>query len=127
MNESLILQSALIGNILAVIGSLVVATKYYFASRELHQALHKQSEQDGLRYAQSFQTQLWQERKDTLERELAAYKKSHEQTYTQLVQLQERFSGLEQAYHEAREEVNASVNLVNQAQTEENKKRKGKK
>ena len=127
MNESLVLQSALIGNILAVIGSLVVATKYYFASRELHQALRKQSEQDGLRYAQSFQTQLWQERKDTLERELEAYKKAHEQTYTQLVQLQERFSGLEQAYHEAREEVNASVNLVNQAQTEEGKKRKGKK
>lgn len=124
MTESFILQTALVGNVLAVIGSLVVATKYYFASKDLIEALRLQSEQDGLRYAQSFQTQLWQQRKDELEREVVAYKKAHEQTYTQLVQLQERFSGLEQAYHEAREEVNASVNLVNQAQTEESKKGK---
>jgi predicted nucleic acid-binding Zn-ribbon protein len=124
MTESFILQVALIGNVLAVLGSLVVATKYYFASKELHQALHKQSEQDGLRYAQSFQTQLWQERKDALERELTAFKRAHEAVSLELVQTQERFNGLEQAYHEAREELHASINLVNQVQSEENKRKK---
>lgn len=124
MTEAFILQISLVGNIIAVFASLAVATKYYFASRDLLEAFRHKSEQDGLRYAQSFQTQLWNERKDALERELTAFKRAHEAVSLELVQTQERFNGLEQAYHEAREELHASINLVNQAQSEENKRKK---
>jgi flagellar motility protein MotE (MotC chaperone) len=128
MNELFVYQIAVICNAVVVVASTLVAFKYYLATRELHQALHKQSEQDGQRYAQSFQAQLWQEKRLELEKELTAYKKAHEKACRDLIDLQERFNGLEQAYHESRKELSANGILISQAQAEENKaKRKGKK
>lgn len=128
MNELFVYQIAVVCNAVVVVASTLVAFKYYIASRELHQALRKQSEQDGLRYAQSFQTQLWQEKRVELEKELNAYKKAHEKACRDLVELQERFNGLEQAYHESRRELSANGILLTQAQAEEDKKkRKGRK
>jgi hypothetical protein len=127
MNELFVYQIAVICNAVVVVASTLVAFKYYLATRELHQAIQKQSEADGLRYAQSFQTQLWQEKKTDLEKELSAYKRAHEKVSVELAQMQERFNGLEQAYHESRRELSANGILISQAQAEENKaKRKGK-
>ena len=124
MNELFVYQIAVIANAVVVLASTLVAFKYYIATRELHQAIQKQSETDGLRYAQSFQTQLWQERKTEMEKELTAYKKAHEKVCRDLVEMQERFNGLEQAYHEARYQLNPV--LIKEAEGEEKPKRKGK-
>lgn len=124
MNELFVYQIAVVCNAVVIVASTLVAFKYYIASRELHQALRKQSEQDGLRYAQSFQTQLWQEKKTEMEKELTAYKKAHEKACRDLAEMQERFNGLEQAYHEARQQLNPV--LLKEAQAEEKPKRKGK-
>jgi|LauGreDrversion4_2_1035121.scaffolds.fasta_scaffold429222_1 hypothetical protein len=124
MNELFVYQIAVVANAVVVLASTLVAFKYYIASRELHQAIQKQSETDGLRYAQSFQTQLWQERKTEMEKELTAYKKAHEKVCRDLAEMQERFNGLEQAYHEARYQLNPV--LLKEAQAEEKPKRKGK-
>ena len=124
MSETLILQIALVGNAIVVLGSIVVACKYYFATQELHQAIKYQDEQDGLKYGQSFQAQLWNERKIELEKSVEAYKVEHEKVTKELLELQERFKGLEQAYHEARYQLNPV--LVKEAEGEEKPKRKGK-
>jgi hypothetical protein len=121
------LELVLLANAFVIAGSLAVAFKYYFASRELHQAIQKQSEADGARYAQSFQAQLWQEKKTELEKELSAYRKAHERVSLELAEMSERFNGLEQAYHEAREQLSSSGVLMTQAEAEEGKvKRKRK-
>ena len=98
------LEFVLLANAFVIAGSIGVAFKYYFAARELHQAIHKQSEADGARYAQSFQAQLWQERKTELERELSAFQKAHEKTSLELAEMTDRFNGMEQAYHELKDE-----------------------
>ncbi len=127
MNELFIYQIAVVANAVVTLGSMAVAFKYYLATRELHLALQKQSETDGLRYAQTFQTQLWNERKTELEKELSAFKKAHERVSLELLQTQERFNGMEQAYHEAREELRASGVLMSQAPAEENKAKRKRK
>lgn len=124
MNETLILQIALVGNAVVVFGSIVVAFKYYLATQELHQAIKYQDEQDGLKYGQSFQAQLWNERKIELEKSVEAYKAEHEKVTNELLELRERFKGLEQAYHEARQQLNPV--LLKEAQEEEKPKRRGK-
>lgn len=98
------LEFVLLANAFVIAGSIGVAFKYYFATRELHQAIHKQSEADGARYAQSFQAQLWQEKRVELERELVAYKKAHERVSLELAEVSDRFNGMEQAYHELKDE-----------------------
>jgi hypothetical protein len=124
MNEPYIYQIALIGNAIVTLGSMAVAFKYYFAVRELHLVIGRQDEVDGLRYAQNFQTQLWNEKKESLEKELAAYKEAHKKVSLELIDLTERFNGLEKAYHEAREDLRASGVLMSQAQAEENKRKR---
>lgn len=124
MNDVVILQAVLVANVLMMVGSVVVALKYYYASVELHKARKCQQEADNGRFAQDFQAQLWQEKRSGLEKELVAYKNAHEKACRDLVALQERFNGLEQAYHEARQQLNPV--LLKEAQEEEKPKRRGK-
>jgi uncharacterized coiled-coil protein SlyX len=123
MNEN-ILPAILASNVVVMAASLGTAIKYYIACQELHQAVRSAAERDGSQYAQSFQSLLWQEKKLEMEKSLAAHKRAVENLTEQLAALNDRFAGLEQAYHEARHELNDT--LVAKAQAEENGKRKRK-
>jgi len=117
----------LISNAVVMTASVSVGIIYYRATEHLRDIVRKQSENDGQKYAQSFQSMLWQEKKTELEKELVAFKKAHERVSLELEQMTERFNGLEQAYHEAREQLSSSGVLMAQAEAEEGKvKRKRK-
>jgi ABC-type branched-subunit amino acid transport system ATPase component len=117
----------LISNAVVMTASLSVGIIYYRATEHLRDIVRKQAENDGQKYAQTFQSMLWQEKKTELEKELVAFKKAHEKVSLELVQMTERFNGLEQAYHEAREQLSSSGVLMAQADAEEGKvKRKRK-
>jgi chromosome segregation ATPase len=124
MNDT-VLHVALISNMLVMAASIGTALKYYLACQELHQAVKSAAERDGSQYAQSFQAQLWQEKKVEMEKNLVAHKRAVENMTGQLAVLQDRFNGLEQAYHEARQDLNTT--LLQQAQVEENKAKRKRK
>lgn len=111
----------LISNAVVMTASVSVGIIYYRATEHLRDIVRKQAENDGQKYAQSFQSMLWQEKKNELEKELAAFQKAHEKVSLELVQMTERFNGLEQAYHEAREQLSSSGVLMAEAEAEEGK------
>jgi uncharacterized coiled-coil protein SlyX len=124
MNET-VLHVALISNLLVTAGSIAVSLKYYLACQELHLAVKSAAERDGSQYAQSFQAQLWQEKKKEMETALVAHKRAVENMTAQLAILQDRFNGLEQAYHEARQDLNTT--LLQRAQAEDDKAKRKRK
>ena len=117
----------LISNAVVMTASLSVGILYYRATEHLRDLVRKHAENDGQKYAQTFQTMLWAEKKTELEKELVAFKQAYERVSMELVTLTERFNGLEQAYHEAREQLSSNGVLMAQAEAEEGKvKRKRK-
>jgi predicted nucleic acid-binding Zn-ribbon protein len=121
MNEKI----ALICNAIVMMASIAVGLKYYLACQELHAAVKSASERDGSQYANSFQALLWQEKKNELEKHLAAHKKAIENLTEQMVALKERYAGLEISYHEARHDLDASITSRVQAEAGKRKRKNG--
>jgi hypothetical protein len=117
----------LVSNAVVMTASLSVGIIYYRATEHLRDIVRKQAENDGQKYAQTFQSMLWAEKKNELEKELVAFQKAHEKVSLELVQMTERFNGLEQAYHEAREQLSSSGVLMAQAEAEEGKAKRKRK
>lgn len=103
MEQVTALQLVLAANVVVNVTAVATAIFYYRATRELQQAVRSAAERDGSQYAHSFQSMLWAEKKTEMERYNAGITKALERTTKQLAESQERFSGLEQAYHELKE------------------------
>lgn len=124
MNDT-VAHIALISNAVVMTASIALGLKYYLACQELHAAIRSAAERDGSQYANSFQSMLWQEKKVEMEKSLTAHKRAVQNLTEQLAILQDRFAGLEQAYHESRHELNDT--LVAKAQAEEDKAKRKRK
>lgn len=130
MNQELYATLTFVGLIfcgLIVAGCIYLTSNIRDVARLLDRSLRSFGEADGERYRSNFAHMLWQEKKTEMEKELTAYKRAHERASRELIELTERFNGVEQAYREAREELNASGILLGKAQAEENAKKKRKK
>lgn len=103
MEQVTALQLILAANVVVNVTAVATAIFYYRATKELQQAVRSAAERDGSQYANSFQSMLWAEKKVDLERLNAGLTKATERLTKQLAESQERFSGLEQAYHELKE------------------------
>jgi L-fucose isomerase-like protein len=100
MEQVTALQLVLAANVVVNVTAVATAIFYYRATRELQQAVRSAAERDGSQYANSFQSMLWAEKKIEMERLNAGLTKATERLTKQLVESQERFAGLEQAYAE---------------------------
>jgi hypothetical protein len=105
MEQVTALQLILAANVVVNVTAVATAIFYYRATKELQQAVRSAAERDGSQYAHSFQSMLWQEKKTEMEKYNAGLTKALERTTKQLAECQERFNGLEQAYHELKEKT----------------------
>lgn len=103
MEQVTALQLILAANVVVNVAAVATAIFYYRSTIELNQAVRSAAERDGSQYAHSFQSMLWQEKKSEMEQYNAGLKKAVERLTKQVEESQERFSGLEQAYHELKD------------------------
>jgi predicted RNase H-like nuclease (RuvC/YqgF family) len=105
MEQVTALQIVLAANVVVNVAAVVTAIVYYRSTVELKMAVRSAAERDGSQYAQSFQAQLWKEKKLELEQTLAAYKRAVEDLTEKSAKLQDKLSGLEQAHAELKEKT----------------------
>lgn len=103
MEQVTALQLILAANAVVNVAAVATAIFYYRSTIELNQAVRSAAERDGSQYAHSFQSMLWQEKKREMELHNAGLTKAVERLTKQVAESQERFSGLEQAYHELKD------------------------
>jgi len=103
MEQVTALQLILAANVVVNVAAVATAIFYYRSTIELNQAVRSAAERDGSQYAHSFQSMLWQEKKREMELHNAGLTKAVERLTKQVAESQERFSGLEQAYHELKD------------------------
>jgi uncharacterized protein HemX len=102
-SEAMLLQIILATNAVVNVAAVATAISYYRATQHLRDAVKNASERDGQQYAQSFQSMLWNEKKTEMEKQITAYKNAVEDLTRRCEEANERFSGLEQAYHELKD------------------------
>jgi predicted nucleic acid-binding Zn-ribbon protein len=124
MNTETLLQIILATNVVVNAAAVATAIYYYLSTRYLREALKSAAERDGQQYAQSFQSMLWQEKKTSLEKEVTAYKKAVEDLTRRIEEANERFSGLEQAYHELKDKTRAwTLETIDKAEKKKRSKK----
>lgn len=120
----MLLQVILAANAVVNVAAVATAIIYYRSTWHLREAVKNAAERDGQQYAQSFQAMLWQEKRTEMEKQITAYKKAVEDLTRRIEEANERFSGLEQAYHDLKAETReATIEAIDKAEKKKRSKK----
>lgn len=121
----MLLQVILAANAVVNVAAVATAIAYYRSTWHLREAVKNAAERDGQQYAQSFQAMLWQEKRTEMEKQITAYKKAVEDLTRRIEEANERFSGMEQAYHELKDKTRAwTLETLDKAEKQAKKRSK---